>query len=468
MISSVTLRQRPITSVLLVNLAYPHGKSQTFLPGGIFNLGSRLMAKGITIGFKDLNFHSVTLDTCSVYEALGITIIGSAMIPQAMELVRRLQSEGYTGKFLLGGPLVETLSDEDAADLTSVLPDVEIIRTDLDLVGVFGPGLAPKQSVTMIPMLMQLASVDFQLLVKYLEQEFCLYTSSGCVYKCAFCAAPENGHNSAGREKYRLIAAMDEEIRWICQFISQHSKVTTLKMYLSNLDAFQTYSEFIIALEMVNSVCAEFGLKPLMRCLATPHFVFINLKKGSEVGKKVQSLGLYEVGIGVDGLGPRYWKATNKVQNKMPEVLQAMLLLKEAGITCELLMVQGGRVDTFTMMLRSYLFCVWYACKGFTTRTYMAKEPPGSLFWRQLPHTERLRYWQDPYLFMMLDFAMNAGEVTHPQWWKRVSSNLFFNLTVQTLRPFGKCTTNPLRALPLNPTKRSRVEKYNSQVPFDK
>jgi len=466
----MTLKPKPlVTSILLVNLAYPHGKPQAFLPGGLLNLGSRLLTRGITVGLKDLNFHEVTLAECQNYAAVGITLIGSAMIPQAYKVFRHLKAEGYSGRLLLGGPLVATLTDEDVADLTKELPGVECIRTDVDLMGVFGPGLMAKQAVNMVPMLEKLATEDPTLLIRYLSNEFCLYTSSGCVYKCAFCAAPENGHNQQGaRERYRAIEPMEAEIRWICSFLAEHTEVKTLRMYLSNLDAFQTFPQLIAVLETVNRVCAEFGMKPLMRCLATPHFVFINLKKGPEVGQMVRSLGLYEAGIGVDGLGPKYWKATNKVQNKMPEVLQAMLLLKEADIICELLMVQGGRVDTFWMMFRSYLFCVWYACKGFTTRTYMAKEPPGSQFWRELHHAERQRYWQDPVLFKMLDFAMNAGELTHPNWWKRVTSNLFFNLTVRTLQPFGRCTTYPLHALPLDPKKRPQVEAYNSRIPFDK
>ena len=72
--------------IVLFQPRYPHGKSQCYLPGGLMNLGSRLLQAGCQVFFFDLNF--TDFKSAEVGRALlradyiGFSVLGHPYIPE--------------------------------------------------------------------------------------------------------------------------------------------------------------------------------------------------------------------------------------------------------------------------------------------------------------------------------------------------------------------------------------------------
>src|SRR3989344_2979516 len=97
--------------IALVQPRYPHGKAQIYLPGGLMNLGSRLLTAGLEVELFDMNLAHSPLYPES-FDVIGFSVLGPPYIPAVISAVRRLRAYTYTGKLkiIVGGEGVARLT----------------------------------------------------------------------------------------------------------------------------------------------------------------------------------------------------------------------------------------------------------------------------------------------------------------------------------------------------------------------
>ncbi len=339
-------------TVTLFQPRYPHGKSQTYLPGGLMNLGSRLLNAGIDVSFFDLNLAKLdaphVLSSLAQSGVVGFSVLGHPYIPEVIGNIKALRALGFSQKVLVGGEGVARLQVVDFLRWFGALGDVVQIRNikaepkhgiveDADLRNALGlSGLASQFDTSMVPMLRRLSE---PMLRAYLTNEFSLFMSNGCKFGCEFCGAAKDR-----REQYRTLLSLRHEIEYICGYF-QSIGHRELRVYLSNLDAFQNPEELEPRLEMIADTCRRHNVTPHIRCLATSRCTFQAVESDHELPKRLYSSGLRIVAFGADGADEETWRRENKMHNKLSEINDVIVMMREAGILVELLMVIGFQKD---------------------------------------------------------------------------------------------------------------------------
>ena len=222
--------------ITLIQPKYPHGdKSQTYLPGGLMNLGSRLLHAGIEINFIDLNdgYWKKWQQILDESDLIGFTVIGPPSIPEVIKTIHDMREAGLKQTVFVGGEGVSRLQPNHFKIWFSDL-NVFQIRGDQDLALICKVNIQELPDAFDTSMVSMLKTLDEEQLRKYLTSEFSLFTSQGCAFNCAFCAA-----DKAKKEHYRSLESLADELKFICQYLKQ-IKCSELRSYLTNLDAFQT------------------------------------------------------------------------------------------------------------------------------------------------------------------------------------------------------------------------------------
>jgi hypothetical protein len=452
-------------NIALFNPAYPYGKPQAYLPGGLANLLSRLLAAGVDGSLTDLNFASFTDETVGVRlsacQAIGFSVLGAPYIPAVIGYIRQLRELGYLQPILVGGEGISRVAQADFQAWFGDLPDVRQIRHDLDLQQSLGIrlGSLPAESVTSMVPALELLTLEER--TRYFTGELCLQLSRGCAFSCSFCGA-----DRGKKETYRTLDTLEREVDFICSHLQAISH-PRLEVYVSNLDAFQTPELLEQSLAVIWQSASRHGITTAIRGLATSKCTFRAVENDPGLLGRLYGYGLRTVAFGADGASEATWKAQNKRHNVMNELLRSILAVRKAGIGVEILMVIGFPGEKLKDMLLNFWFSIGQAFGGAVVRPYLAKEyiPTGN--WKD-DDPLVLAFRKDPNLLICLDFAALGSRWTHPDPLQRWLSNATYLLIIGLLTPFGRCVTSPLLAVPPGGWGRRAALAVNRMVPFDR
>lgn len=460
-------------SIVLFQPRYPYGKNQIYMPTGVLNLGARLFEASHDVAFFDLNFTG--FDSSEVQEAvdgadtLGFTVLGAPYVPEVVANIRTLRQQGCQLPILIGGQGVARMRPQDFARWFANLGDVRQVRNDDDLALEFGR-LPSAYATSIVPLLHQLPWSQVE---AYVAREFSLFLSQGCKFSCGFCMACKGM-----AEEYRERRALLRDVAFFCHVLKGLGK-DRLKLYLSNLDAFQTPKKLEEALAGIAGICREIGIEPEIRCLATSQCTFEACVADRNLARRLKSYGLVMVAFGADGSDEEVWTKEGKVHNSADDLAWCIKHMQHAGITVELLMVIGFPHEGIRTMAKNLWYCLLQTAQGGIPRPYLAKSVgpsgrwPGAKFRRSeekvTDSDNRVQaLLASPERLYALDFAALGSVVTHPVMWQRWASNCTYLPIIGLLAPFGKCPTSPIlpQGVPGVPQWFARL--WNRLVPFDR
>ena len=431
------------------------------------NLGSRLLHAGLEVDLRDCNLDPLPDHT--KYDVIGYSVLGPPYIPGVTAEIRELRARGFTGKVLVGGEGVARLAQSDfdtwfgtgCTRIRNISQD-EYKQPVYDLEEALGlePGTVPSMFETsMVAMLRQLSEERQKL---YLTREFCLFLSQGCKFNCDFCIASKNTP-----ETYRSHAALLDELEYVCARLAQWEH-PALTCYISNLDAFQNPPKLEERLRRVEEVASRHGVTPNLRALATSRCTVEACRKDRNLPKRLRSYGLSIVAFGADGADKEAWKREHKAHNTLPELQEAFVSMREAGITTEFLMVIGFQSNPAMALIRAFRFSFEKAWHGAVIRPYLGKSKvPGNEHWERADPEVR-NFLANPALLLRLDYAMLGSRETHPRLSQRWLSNAIYLAIIVALAPFDLCPTRPLVPVPTNGLKRHIAKAINRLMPFDR
>lgn len=450
--------------ITLIQPQYPYGgadKRQIYLPGGLMNVGSRLIHCGLDVGFIDLNMCSWDLAKESLIQSdiIGFTVLGPPYIPVVISLIRNLREKGFTQPILVGGEGVVRIRQDHFGKWFAGL-DVTQIKNDLDIAmacGIKPNDLRSAYTTSMVPMLKQL---DKSQLDKYLTTEFSLFLSQGCAFNCAFCSAAKGR-----KEEYRDVESLTDEVRFICDHLKSIGH-GVLQVYVTNLDGFQTSDKFEDCLRVIYSIAQPYQITPSIRCLATSRCTFRACQADPELPRRLRSFGLTIVAFGADGADEETWRRQNKSHNSLSELDMVCRAMKDTEITTELLMVIGFQDDGMRALWRDLKYSLQQAVRGCIIRPYLAKSQTPSGRWQE-GNSEVEAFVNDSELLLRLDYAMLGSVQTHPKFLQRTLVNIVYLLTIAVLAPLGRCATRPLVPVPKG-IWRFPAMFINQIMPFDR
>lgn len=443
--------------ITLMQPRYPYGKRQMYLPGGIMNLGSRLLVAGHSVTLIDLNQYDLTseisMNALRKADFIGISVIGTPYIPEAVTLARRIHTMFPSKKILIGGEATNRVRKTDLQTWFTT-PNIDFVQDDIYLQAHFG-NLPCAYETSAVPMYEQLTDDQKR---AYFSSEFCFFASQGCKFGCTFCAADKKKP-----ERYRNLENLREEAEWICSYLKSIG-VFNLKAYMSNLDCLQNGDLFVQALEKIYEAGTTHGISLDIRGLATSHSTFRQMS--IERAFYLRSLGLTTVGIGADGASEKTWKRENKGHNRLSELEETIKRLQSAGITVELLMIIGFPDDSLGDLLTHTIFTFKKALSGCVARPYLAKKqtPAGSWPEEDYPTPEA---FVDPENLKLLDYCVLGSMQTHPRFINRIASNAAYLGIIGALTPLKLCVTRPLLPVPKTGFRRKAALLFNKLMPHD-
>lgn len=449
--------------IVLIDLRYPYGKKNPYMSGSIADLAARMMAVGHTIHIVDLNIDNVGDDRVkhlfAQADIIGISVIGSPYIPQAIDLAGLLTSLYYNIPILVGGQVIKKLRPGQFEKLFQGTNAVQI-RNHADLVSHFGT-IPPPMSMPYEPTWRRMGDARLR---QYLEREFTLVVSQGCKFNCGFCGAAK-----AQREQFVEIDNFRGDLRFLATSAKSFG-LRELRCYTTSLDFFQNPEKVAPYMEALAEVQAETGVAVRVRCLSCMTSFLQADKQLPDFANLVRRSGLWCVGFGADGTDESVWQAQKKRQNHLNDIAVCLKRCLEIGVRPELLMVLGFPEDTMQSSWKNFKNSIKYVWSfpGTIIRPYLAKPfIPGNEGWT----AETERVWEvvkDPDLFYHLDFCALGSRLTHPRFWHRLLCNLTYLGIIGTLTPFNRCTTFPL--LPQGDGGwRARIARtVNRLMPFDR
>jgi hypothetical protein len=450
--------------IFLIQPRYPHGwkKPQTYLPATLMNLGSRMLNIGLEVGFADLNHTDLSdcRDEMESSDLIGFTILGMPYVSDVVKLIRVLRAHDFKQPMLVGGQGIARVEPAHFERWFGGLGAIHI-RTDLDITQALGlePGaLHSHFDTSMVPMLKKLPDSELR---RYLTSEFAIFTSQGCIFNCTFCSAAKGQ-----KEQYRSLATFTEELEFVCDYL-EHIRHNELRLYLTNLDLFQTPEMLEVFLHRIKEVTQMHGLTPRLRGLATSRFTFRAIQADPVLPKRARESGLECVAFGADGANEETWRRQNKRHNSLSELESISTSMQTAGITVELFMVMGFPDDKFRNLWPGVKFSLRQAMKGRVIRPYLAKQTPGGNWPQGDPIVEK--FLSRPELLVRLDYSMIGSPHSHPNRVQRWLANAAYLGVIGSLVPFGKCPTTPLIPVPQGQGfGRNVAETLNRWMPFDR
>jgi hypothetical protein len=453
--------------IALFQPCYPHGKSQTYLPGGLMNLGSRLLSSGFEVSLTDLNHDS--LESGCVQQELnsanviGFSVLGPPYIPGVVRNIEQLRSMGYRKPIFVGGEGVARLQCADFTAWFGSANGVVQIKNDSDFMEAVGIqiGIKPVTSsfeTSMVPMLKRLPR---ERLTSYLTREFALFMSNGCIFNCNFCAALKGK-----AEEYRTIESLEDEVDFIASHLASvgHPYFTA---YVTNLDMFQNPGQLEERFAAIHRICERHAIVTQLRGLATSKFTVVSCRKDPELPHRLHRLGLQIVGFGADGASEETWRRENKRHNSLSELEEAFRTMKSANILPEMLMVLGFQGSRPREIFADLRLSFRHALRKTVIRPYLAKSRTPSGRWPDNdPQVELFR--KEVSLLDRLDYAMLGSRETHPRWQERWLANLAYLTLIGILAPFGLCPTSPLVPVSTHGYRRTIARSINRLMPFDR
>ncbi|KKT35197.1 MAG: hypothetical protein UW24_C0012G0002 [Parcubacteria group bacterium GW2011_GWA2_44_12] len=189
--------------IVLVDLQYPYEKKKVYMSGALCSVGARLLAMGHEVNIVDFNIDNYTdqsvQDCFRGSDLIGITVIGSPLLPGAVELVRRVRQDHPHAVVMLGGQVIENISNDgfraifcDQANVHQITDDIVLLQllneeTDYPIPG--------SLNIPYVPVWEQMGD---DRLKTYMQTEMTLVVGQGCAYNCHFFSAPENNRAPFG------------------------------------------------------------------------------------------------------------------------------------------------------------------------------------------------------------------------------------------------------------------------------
>jgi hypothetical protein len=453
--------------ILLVQPCYPHGHKQTYLPGGLLNLGSRLRAVGMQVDLVDYNQCDQTNpEVVRLYEqadVVGLSVLGAPYIPSVINHVWLMGHRyGFRHKILIGGEGVNRIRKRDfQAWFAGLNPNLHLIQSDNDLetqLGLKIGSLPSMYDTSMVPMLADLSDSQLR---KYLSREFALFLSQGCKFNCNFCAAAK-----ARAETYRSLETLKEEVAFVCKKLAGFG-ATHLQCYLTNLDLLQTPALLDASLALAAETARENGIEPSFRGLATSRCTVQAVRSDPTLLSRLKKNGLHTIGFGADGASQETWERENKHHNSVWELVSSVLAVQRAGMTAEVLMVIAFDGDSLKALARDVMFSFAQALRGAVIRPYLGKSKTPSGRWPE-GDLGVAAFRDNPALLKNLDYTMLGSKQTHPYTLRRWLSNAVYLGIIAALTPLGKCTTPPLIPYSHDPLWNQMAEDINKMMPLDR
>ncbi|MES2409702.1 MAG: radical SAM protein [Patescibacteria group bacterium] len=449
--------------IVLLQPAYPYGKSQVYMGGALISVGSQLLALGFEVTMFDLNMTDIQTIMSVLQNAdyVGVTVIGSPYIPGTIEIAKQLAMLDIP--VLIGGQVIAKLGQREFITLFAGTNAVQI-KNQVDLAEMLAvdPASIPDAfSISLIPMWERMGD---EMLHKYLKNEMTLVFSQGCHFQCAFCAAEKKQ-----RERFKGSEHLCHDLEYLVGKAKEFG-LKKLEFYTTSLDFFQNVAEVQERLQIIASVQETSGIQIKIRCLSCMVSFMKASKEIQDFEVLLRQAGLWCVGFGIDGLDSLVWLSQKKRQNKtLEQVWTCLDYAEKIGVQAEALLVMGFPEERIRMMFKylQFAFVAGWKHKRIVLRPYLAKpQIPGNDHWgADDPDREFVRL---PQKFKSLDFCAIGSPDTNPIWWHRWSANLVFLLICGIWSPLGKCTTSPLM-----PQGRSRLwnafaDLWNRIVPFDR
>ncbi len=391
-----------------------------YMPTSLLTEGARLLASGIDIEMHDENIKSRVV-SC---EHVGVNLLGSPYIPEVIRLQSTIDKEvGKDVVYLLGGQVVSGLTRSQFRKLFG--DNARNGNDDKTLALSLGISAAKLLAPERTSLILAYEKIPDEIMREYLSREFSLYVSQGCKFACDFCAAvrtfrdPATGVIQRVKEMYRDPQIIERDLGYLVQR-AKRLGITELKIYMSNLDVFQTPTEllrFALAVQHVKSNNLGFIIR--LRGLATAESFLKTRSQFPQAIEKLVEAGFHTVGFGVDGMTPHVWRAIGKGMNTEEKCLDAICSCKQDfGITPEILMVFGhSSIDTEETLRLAYEFTLDMVDNyGAVPRPHVAKSfIPCNNGWTDPANEKAVSVLMEhPTAFQALDFTALASELTHP------------------------------------------------------
>ncbi len=389
-----------------------------YMPTSLMTVCARLLSAGVHVRLEDENISQSELSCPCV----GVNLVGSPYVASARKILDRLSVKYENFALLLGGQIVSGFRDEEFASLFG--PSAINGNRDNNIESLFGlnSSLPSPEQISLIP---AYECIEDHAMSMYLNNEFCFFLSSGCKYGCLFCAAHhsrrdiQTGQTIQVSETYRSQKCIKDDLSYLLARASVLN-VKKLKVYLSNLDLFQTPAELKAFAKTVIEVRNRYpGVDLSMRGLSTVQSFLRTHDNCPDVISMMAIAGLERIGFGVDGATEEVFRRTKKAQQTPTTCVKAIQTARETySLTPETLMVFGHvGVDTEDSLRAACSFTEWAMERfGSLPRPHVAKSViPGNEGWRQEGSRQfRQRLLENPNLFQVLDFTATPSPLTHP------------------------------------------------------
>ena len=303
------------------NFAPQKGLGHIFMPTSLLTVAARLLYAGVDINFYDENFRQAKINA----EVIGINAVGVPYIPEIIKLQERIKKTKSETNFLIGGQPVNTTRDDgftlkqfnqlfgentyDGNNDTNLFRLLNITQEDLP---------QPEQT-SLIPAYNLISDKDMK---EYLSRTFPLYVAQGCKNACHFCPA-----QNRIKEKYRNQEVIKKDLDYLVKR-AKKLNLHEIRIYVSNLDIFQTPTELYKFARMVNRVKDEnkdFNIR--LRGLATLTS-YLNVRNNQpEIISELVKAGIHTIGFGVDGW--ETWAKVGKGHNTKKNVFKQLVQLKK-------------------------------------------------------------------------------------------------------------------------------------------
>lgn len=302
------LQNRPVyesRKIVLVELRYPYGKAKTYMSGSLCATAARLLAAGHSVEIVDLNIDSPESERVSnlfnYADIIGVSVIGSPYIPSTIDFAKEVLLKYPQATLILGGQVIRSLTCEQFQKVFAGTKAVQV-REDEDFARVLKCRPEDLPSAFSVPYSPVWKQMGDDRLRRYLETEFALVVSQGCIYRCAFCAAVKG-------QKEQFVDL--ENFRNDMLFLARSAKrfgLQKLECYASPLDLFQNPEEIAKYLQAIADAREEVGIEIKVRCLACMTSFLRAVKKIDGLGDLLRRSGLWCIGFGVDGTDEEVWK----------------------------------------------------------------------------------------------------------------------------------------------------------------
>ena len=460
---SFPILQTASKKIVLVDLRYPYGKQKVYMSGSLLTIAAQLMAAGHTVDIIDFNIDRLgdnrVTELFSKAQVIGVSVVGCPYFPQVVEFCQYVAENYPHAQLVLGGQVIRGL---DNSEFRRIFGKRAVqVSSETDCSTLFGV-LPEAFSVPFRPVWERMGNARLR---RYLEREFALVWSQGCIFNCNFCAARKNE-----REQHRDPKVFFSDMAFLKAKAIEFG-LSKLECYASALDFFQNPSAvepYMNALAFVFP--AEGSVTFRMRALSCMNTFLKAARTLPDFAGLISRSGLWCVGFGVDGPDESVWKQQNKTQNHTNDVADCLSLCGQLGLRTEVLMIMAYPGNSLKDMWLTVRNSYRYARRWpkAVLRPYLAKVIlPGNLGWEIRP-ADVEKFIREPEKFYNLDLCALASPITHPRRWQRWLANLSYLTVIAGLAPFGKCATSPLLPQGQGGLYSLLAKLINRYMPFDR